>query len=470
MIGTMFGPYRIERLLGRGGMGEVYRAVDTSQNDRVVALKVLSPAMSADPEFAGRFRREAHLAAGISEPHVVPVHRHGEIGGRLFLDMQLVEGRSLADVLAAEGALAPERAVAIVAQIATALDAAHADGLVHRDVKPGNVLLTDSPDRPEFAYLVDFGLALATGGGSHTALTRTGTVVGTLAYMAPERFLAQPSTPAADVYALACVLHELLTGSRPYPGPSPSAQIAGHLEQPPPRPSAVRPGLPSGLDAVVAHGMAKDPAARPRSAGDLAAAAAVALRSAPAPMLVPAGIPLHPPGGAGRPPAPPWTPSAQAAWLPPAPLPPPGPRRGRGSRGWWAGALALAAVVLTVLTTVLVATRPAATADPAAAPLPTEAVRIAMPSTLPITERTLVGRAPAPRPAHPRATRRPAGPGDRGGRAGRAGARPRHRRTHRLAGRRHPRRQRDRDDPRRPPRRPHRWRRRRRADLGPGER
>jgi len=390
VIGTRFGPYRMEALLGRGGMGEVYRAVDTSQNGRVVALKVLTATLSGDPLFTARFRREAEIAARMSDPHVVPIHRYGAIEGRLFLDMQLVDGRELADAVAGGAALDPERAVAIVEQVAGALDTAHADGLVHRDVKPANILLTHpGPGRPEFAYLLDFGIASATDPGSRTALTRTGAVIGTLAYMAPERFLARRAGPASDVYSLACVLHEMLTGSRPYPGTGYEVQVAGHIHQPPPRPSVLRSGLPPAFDAVVEGGMAKDPAARYRSAGDLARAARAALSGAgvrevraalpavpaaatvadaPAPpAALPAAVPLVTPSGAGGP--------------PPA-------RR----RRWWVPVTAVLVLVVAVVATALVVTRPLPVPDvpppPDVDPVPTDA----LPSGGPITERTLVGR------------------------------------------------------------------------------
>ena len=405
MIGTLFGPYRIDALLGRGGMGEVYRAADTSQDGRGVALKVLTPGLSGDPGFAARFRRECEIAARLAEPHVVPIHRYGEIDGRLFLDMQLVDGRELADVVS-DGPLDPERAVAIIEQVGGALDAAHADGLVHRDVKPSNILLTRPGDeRPEFAYLVDFGIARATDAGGRTALTRTGAVIGTLAYMAPERFLAMPAGPASDVYALACVLYELLTGARPYPGTGYAAQVAGHLHQHPPQPSVLRPGLPAALDAVIARGMAKDPGARYRTAGDLAEAARGALAGSSAAGAQGESAPAAPRGAPtvlDAPVAPTWVPGAGMSPPPAAPPPswgageqrsePPATRRRRP----WAPVLVAVALGAAVLTTVLVVTWPTTGSDVAAppppAPAPADIPRDAVPSGAPITERTLIGR------------------------------------------------------------------------------
>ncbi|PWW25086.1 serine/threonine-protein kinase [Geodermatophilus normandii] len=273
-----FGPYRIEALLGRGGMGEVYRAFDT-EHDRTVALKVLSEHLAADKGYRERFRREAHLAARLNEPHIVPIHRYGEIEGRLFLDMRLVPGRDVAAVLAAEGPMSPQRAVSVVSQTARALDAAHADGLVHRDVKPSNVLLTGTGE-DEFVYLVDFGIARSTSDAQGPALTQTGAALGSFDYMAPERFLEKPIDKRVDVYALACVLFECLTGRRPFTGDGLATLMYAHLNNTPQAPSALRPGLPRALDDVVRKGLAKEPDERYATCGELAAAARAALSSA----------------------------------------------------------------------------------------------------------------------------------------------------------------------------------------------
>jgi serine/threonine protein kinase len=275
-----FGQYRLEELIGRGGMGEVYRAFDTVRG-RVVALKRLPQHLAADAEFQARFRKESALASRLSEPHIVPIHDFGEIDGRLYIDMRLVHGRDLGAVLAAEGPLAPQRAAAVVAQVAAALDAAHADGLVHRDVKPSNILLTGEPGR-EFGYLVDFGIARTVGSGGGTSITVTGATVGTLDYMAPERFLETGSDHRVDVYALACVLFEALTGHRPFRGEGLPAMIHAHLNLEPPAPSRERAGVPAGLDAVVAKGMAKKPDDRYPSAGALADAVLAAVDAATA--------------------------------------------------------------------------------------------------------------------------------------------------------------------------------------------
>lgn len=290
---SQFGRYRLLDLLGHGGMGEVFRAHDT-ETDRVVAIKLLPTHLADDPEFQQRFRREARVAAGLNDPHVVPIHNYGDIDGRLYVDMRLIEGHDLGTLLAAEGGrLVPWRAVAIIGQVATALDTAHRVGLVHRDVKPSNILVAER----DFVYLIDFGIARAAG---DTAMTGTGHTVGTLAYMAPERFGGNTDV-RADVYALACVLYESLTGRRPYPGDSLEQQLAGHLSAPPPQPSLSYPDIPAGLDAVIARGMAKDPDQRYQTATDLADAARTALGDRPA---------------VGATPATPWGPPTQFA--PPA--------------------------------------------------------------------------------------------------------------------------------------------------------
>ncbi|MGD1256333.1 protein kinase domain-containing protein [Mycobacterium seoulense] len=262
MEGTPFGRYRLINLLGRGGMGEVWRAYDTV-TDRIVALKVLPAHFAADRTFQQRFRREAHSAARLNDPHVVPIHTYGEIDGRLFVDMRLIEGRDLATVLAS-GSMSPSRAVHIVEQVAHAVYAAHKIGLVHRDIKPSNILLDES----DFAYLIDFGIARVLG---ETGLTGTDAVVGTLRYMAPERFRVGQADARSDIYALACVLYECLTGGAPFPGDSIEQQVAGHLSEPPPRPSDS--GAPPAFDAVIATGMAKDPAQRYATPVDMARAA-----------------------------------------------------------------------------------------------------------------------------------------------------------------------------------------------------
>lgn len=269
MDSTPFGHYQLQKLIGRGGMGEVYQAYD-SDTDRIVALKVLPPHLAQDATFQERFRRESHAAAGVSNPHVVPIHGYGEIDGRLYLDMRLIEGRNLGAMLTKTGKpLDPTFVVGMVEQVAEALDGAHAAGLIHRDVKPSNILIADN----DFVYLIDFGLARTAG---DSGMTTAGSTLGTLAYMAPERFDAGKVDPRSDIYALACVLYECLTGERPYPSDSLEQQIAGHMVSPPPRASDKDPRL-AAFDAVIAKGMAKKPSKRYQSASALAAAARAAL-------------------------------------------------------------------------------------------------------------------------------------------------------------------------------------------------
>ncbi|MGW1741556.1 protein kinase domain-containing protein [Nocardia sp. NPDC001965] len=270
-VGRWFGPYELRSLLGKGGMGEVYEAYDTVK-DRVVALKLLSDALAGDPEYQIRFRRESQAAARLAEPHIIPIHDWGVIDGRLFIDMRLVQGTDLRSILQADGPLSPQRAVTVVEQIAAALDAAHEGGLVHRDVKPANILVTPA----DFAYLADFGIARHE---SDTGVTQAGVAVGSYTYMAPERFESGPVTLRADIYSLACVLHECLTGATPFPASSVGVLIRSHLTAPPPRASVQRTGLPAGLDDVIAWGMAKDPHERFATAGELAVAARTALNS-----------------------------------------------------------------------------------------------------------------------------------------------------------------------------------------------
>lgn len=279
--GKPFGRYRLIELIGRGGMGEVWRAYDT-ETSRIVAVKVLAANLANDPTFVQRFRREALAAAGLNDPHVIPIHHFGEIGGRLYVDMRLIQGRDLQQIIA-EGVMDPVRAVTIIEQIASALHDAHQVGLVHRDVKPSNILVTPR----DFAYLIDFGIASAAG---ESRMTGTGNVIGTWAYMAPERLTKGHADPRSDTYALACVLHECLTGSQPYPGSSIEQQIGGHLGLPAPRPSTLRRNLPVQLDGVIAIAMAKNPDHRYSTPTEMAAAARAAITQ-------PTALPGHARGG-----------------------------------------------------------------------------------------------------------------------------------------------------------------------------
>jgi serine/threonine protein kinase len=407
--GTPFGRYRLVDLLGRGGMGEVWRAFDTAMN-RVVALKVLPANLADDEQYQARFRREAQMAAGLDEPHVVPIHDFGEIDDRLYVTMRLIDGKTITELLA-DGPLAPPRAVSIVEQIAAALGAAHRVGLVHRDVKPSNILVTED----DFAYLIDFGIARAAGA---TKLTSTGTTIGTFAYMAPERFTVDKvDAPTADIYALTCVLYECLTGGQPFPGDSMERQITSHLTEPPPRPSTMVPGLSPQMDQVIATGMAKNPDQRYATTRDLAAAARGALSLyAPHGPLAPAWAPPplpnwpapvqypHTPSNAppfsaatqhGVPGTPPWHPAPNIAPV-------------QASTPWWRqpAVLVLAALVtvLIVVAAVVViivwpddssASRPTATAAPRTQQAPTFPTAFpSLPFTIPVAPPS-TGSSPA---------------------------------------------------------------------------
>ncbi len=268
--GLVVGGCRLHSLLGRGGMGTVYRATQLALG-RQVAVKLVS-AEGADAAFVARFQREVRTAAALEHPHAIPIYAAGEEDGLLYLVMRLVDGPDLGALLAAEGPLAPDRAVGLLEQVAGALDAAHAAGLVHRDVKPANILVERRAEG-ERAYLSDFGLMRRVSGA--TAITRVDEWVGSIHYVAPEQLSGQPVDLRADVYSLAGVLYTALTGHRPFPGRTPTEIARAHLESPPPRidggPTAAR------LNAVIAQGMAKRPADRYPSAGALAAAARAAL-------------------------------------------------------------------------------------------------------------------------------------------------------------------------------------------------
>ncbi len=387
MEGTAFGRYRLVALLGRGGMGEVWRAYDTA-TDRTVAVKLLPPGLGDDDTFVQRFRREAHAAARLNSPHVIPIHSYGEIDGRLYVDMRLVEGRDLQAVLE-DGPLDPRRAVRIIEQVAKALQAAHRVGLIHRDVKPSNILL----DEDDFAYLIDFGIAHAT---HDTRLTSTGGMVGTLHYLAPERFGSGEVDARADIYALACVLYECLTGGPPFPADSTERLIVAHLSAAPPQPSAERPDVPEQLDDVVATGMAKDPDQRYATTVELAGAARDAItapirrpgtaRAAPARPAGPVVATEHM-WGVGRPGPDRPEGGEPTRWASPAPgqdvVPPAqwvaGAARPRGRTGWIVGGVVAVAVLVAALVAVVVFVGHRASRPIQAAPASTEAAPTSIP-------------------------------------------------------------------------------------------
>jgi len=271
-VGSTFAGCIIEGVAGRGGMGVVYRARE-ARPPRRVALKVIAPELAADENFRERFERESELAATIEHSHVLPVYRVGDEGGLLYLVTRYVDGTDLARVVAA-GRLERGRAVEIVAQVCDALDAAHACGLVHRDVKPANVLIVNEGDR-EHAYLSDFGLTKRQDASS--GLTRTGSFFGTVDYAAPEQFQGGRVDARTDVYATGCMLYEALTGGVPFPEDDVATAMFRHLTTPPPSVRAADPSLPAELDTVVGKAMAKAPDDRYLSAGDLGRAARAAV-------------------------------------------------------------------------------------------------------------------------------------------------------------------------------------------------
>lgn len=283
--------YRMQEVIGRGGMGVVYRATQLTLG-RPVAVKLIAAERSEDPVFRERFKSESRIAASIEHANVIPVYEAGEDDGLLFIAMRLVEGCDLGQLLARVGSLTPERAVRLIAQIAGALDAAHALGLVHRDVKPANVLLT--VEEPEHAYLTDFGVAVQA--GAHSRITRAGQWVGSLDYLAPEQIRGESLDARADVYALTGLLFRCLTGEPPFAGESDAAVMWAHVSSP--APSHTLPDLPDVLNEIIARGMAKDPSERFATAGDLAHACARALGIAvtedPVPVLPHSARPTAP--------------------------------------------------------------------------------------------------------------------------------------------------------------------------------
>jgi serine/threonine kinase PknH len=272
----MLGDYRIEGIVGAGRMGVVYLAIDRTSG-RKVALKVLREDIGIDPVYRARFRREGALLASLNHPHVIPIYGMGEIEGDLYIAMQRATS-TLRDAIAA-GPIAVGEAIVILTAVADALDTAHAAGVIHRDVKPANVLMDPGPR----VFLADFGLARDPNG---VALTVPGQVLGTIDYMAPELLDGVRIGPATDIYALACLAVETLTGQVPFPHESDAATTYAHVMGPPPSVSSRRPELPPALDDVVAEGMAKDPDDRPATAGAMIADMRRALDlPEPAPLL-----------------------------------------------------------------------------------------------------------------------------------------------------------------------------------------
>jgi hypothetical protein len=291
--GSVVGGFRVESRLGAGGMAVVFLARDEGL-DRVVALKVLAPALAQDAEFRERFIGESRAAARVDHPHIIPVHAAGEDGGVLYLAMRFVPGGDLRSVIQRGGPLRTERAAYLISSVASALDAAHAAGLVHRDVKPANILMDTSPGRPDHPYLSDFGLAKVT--SSTAALTETGQFFGTPDYTAPEQISGHPAGPQTDQYALACVAYAMLSASMPFARSTSMAVLWAHMYDSPPPVSTRRRDLPPAVDGVLNRALAKVPAERFASCGEFAAALRAALGLAP--YAGPDGLPPTPSGTA----------------------------------------------------------------------------------------------------------------------------------------------------------------------------
>jgi YVTN family beta-propeller protein len=284
-IGTELAGYRIDRLLGRGGMSVVYLAEDPRLK-RKVALKLLDPDLAANEAFRTAFLRESELAAGLDHPNVLPVYEAGEAHGHLFIAMRLVRGDDLGAMLRREKVLDPDRALNILGQIAGALDAAHAMGLIHRDVKPANVLIVsaEGTEAPDHAYLSDFGLAKRV--TTRSGLTKTGPFMGSVDYAAPEQILGKQVDGGADLYSLGCVLYQCLSGEVPFRKETEGAVVYAHLTEPPPSVRILRPELPKEIDAVIAGALAKRPDDRYGSCGELMGAAGQAIRGVAPPVPI----------------------------------------------------------------------------------------------------------------------------------------------------------------------------------------
>jgi serine/threonine protein kinase len=363
--------YRLEQEIGRGGMAVVFRARD-EQLGRLVALKVLAPSLAGDESFQRRFVRESQAVAAIDDPHIVPVFAAGEADGVLFIAMRYVAGGDAQSLLGREGPLPPARVASIISPVASALDAAHAAGLLHRDVKPSNMLVDVLPGRPDHVYLSDFGLSK--GVASTSGTTRAGEVIGTVEYMPPEQIAGEQADGRGDQYALACAAVAMLTGEPPFRRDTPAAVMYAHMHEPPPPATARRPDLPPAVDGVLAKALAKAPGGRYASCAEFADALRGALGFEP--YVTGPRARSEPPG-----------PGADHGYLPtatvtPPPMLPPPPggspvpgRKPAGRRRPFVIAAAAAGIAAAAALTVALlpgnAPKPAATVHhPVAAPVP----------------------------------------------------------------------------------------------------
>jgi serine/threonine protein kinase len=314
--GSRIAGYQLEQEIGRGGMAVVFRARD-ERLGRLVALKILAPALAGDEAFRQRFISESRAAAAIDDPHIVPVYEAGESDGVLFIAMRFVPGGDAQSRLRQDGPMSPGRAAEVISPVASALDAAHAAGLLHRDVKPSNMLVDSLPGRPDHVYLSDFGLSKAV---AAAGMTQTGHIVGTLDYISPEQIEGRPVDGRCDQYALACSAFELLTGTPPFRRDEPTAVLYAQMSEPPPALTSRRPDLPPAVDAVLARALAKAPDSRYPGCREFADALRVALGFRPydsGPQTAPI---LHPPTEVARPsasPTPPMPVAPPPAWTPP---------------------------------------------------------------------------------------------------------------------------------------------------------
>jgi serine/threonine-protein kinase len=349
MIGRLIsGRYRLIAPLGDGGMATIWRAVD-EQLDREVAVKLLRPQFSADPGFTARFKQEARAAGGLSHPNIVGVYDYGTDGadGDQYIVMELIEGRDLSAILRERGALSVEDAVRIAIGVASALEVAHRKGIVHRDVKPGNILITDGGD----VKVTDFGIARAV---AEASMTVTGTTLGSVHYFSPEQARGDEVTGASDVYALAIVLYEMLTGRRPFEGESAAAVALKRLNEDPARPSELGHPVPAGLEAILMRALAREPADRFPDAGAFAEALRVWRRDPDAaPALAASAVAgavsaTTPPAGEPTVYVPPRVtrPADRQPIAPPPRRPPPPTRERDDGQPWWIWLLAVLAVVI----------------------------------------------------------------------------------------------------------------------------